>query len=319
MQLTRQTFIFPFYHLVSDTDVIHIKHLYRVRTSRQFENDLDFFVSRYGRSDISGSLHNFIKDRRKKTGFIISFDDGLREVYDVAAPILEKKGLQAIIFVNSAFVDNKDLFFRYKAGILIEHLHKNKSTAALNRVKQCAMDHRLPYDNDGKYLLTIGYQNRGLLDEFAVLLDVNFMDYLSQHKPYLSAGQIRSLSDRGFIIGAHSVDHPLFTSINEEEQKTQVIQSIRYVQQQFGSDLRLFSFPFTDHGLPGSFFRELFGTRALADLTFGCAGIKHDTCVRNIQRIPMEVGNFPVQNIVYGEYVYYILKALVNKNIILRH
>ena len=37
----------------------------------------------------------------------LTFDDGFRELHDVVAPILLRKGIPATFFVNSAFIDNK--------------------------------------------------------------------------------------------------------------------------------------------------------------------------------------------------------------------
>jgi hypothetical protein len=42
----------------------------------------------------------------------------------MAMPILRRKGVPATVFVNSDFVDNQDLFFRFKAALIID---KNKS------------------------------------------------------------------------------------------------------------------------------------------------------------------------------------------------
>ncbi|RYD69268.1 MAG: hypothetical protein EOP53_27470, partial [Sphingobacteriales bacterium] len=58
----------------------------------------------------------------KYPSFFLSFDDGLRSFYEVAAPVLQRKGIEAACFVNSSCIDNKALFFRYKASLLIEEL-----------------------------------------------------------------------------------------------------------------------------------------------------------------------------------------------------
>ena len=36
--------VIPYYHMVSDEQVPHVKHLYRYRNVRQFTKDLDFFL-----------------------------------------------------------------------------------------------------------------------------------------------------------------------------------------------------------------------------------------------------------------------------------
>ena len=39
--------VIPYYHMVSDEQVPHVKHLYRYRKIRQFTKDLDFFLAHY--------------------------------------------------------------------------------------------------------------------------------------------------------------------------------------------------------------------------------------------------------------------------------
>jgi hypothetical protein len=100
----------------------------------------------------------------------------------------------------------------------------------------------------------------------------------------------------------------------------QAIESLKFVENNFHSRYNLFSFPFTDHGITKRFFRSIFDEeQSVADLTFGCAGLKNDSCHRNIQRISMEIENLDAGSIIYGEYLYYMLKAMVNKNNIIRH
>ncbi len=102
--------IFPFYHSVSDEDVVHIKHLYPSKNIISFINDLDFLLKYFIPLSIDDFLSkNYDPDQNY---FVLSFDDGLRKMFDVVRPILNKKGIPAIFFLNSAFVDNKDLFYR---------------------------------------------------------------------------------------------------------------------------------------------------------------------------------------------------------------
>jgi hypothetical protein len=168
-------------------------------------------------------------------------------------------------------------------------------------------------------LLHVGYANRALLDEIAALLETDFNEYLANKKPYMDRSQAEACVKGGILIGAHSVDHPEFSAIPEAEQLFQARESLRTIQHEFGVNDGLFSFPFTDHGISNSFFDSLFQSAdPRFDLTFGCAGLKDDDCERNIQRIPMETGRFRAGTILRGEYLYYILKSPLGRNLIRR-
>jgi peptidoglycan/xylan/chitin deacetylase (PgdA/CDA1 family) len=321
IRITGQRTIFPFYHVVSDEEVPHVKHLYTLRTTKQFIQDLDFFLKYYkpiGISDLLGTIHN----GRPFSGkcFLLSFDDGLREFHDVAAPILKQKGVPAICFLNSGFIDNKDMFYRYKASLLIERLQKmNYQADNKNFPESWFHENDLPFSDDYHGLLMISYADRHLLDELALKLDVDFDEFLLKQRPYLDPVQIFSLIQQGFTFGAHSIDHPEYRFLEEEEQIRQTSESIDLVSKRFGIMEKLFSFPFTDYGVKKTFFEKVFDPeRPMADLTFGGAGLKGDSVRRNIQRIPFEGTFLNAKQILGTEYLYYMIKAIFGKNRIKR-
>jgi len=295
MKLTNQKVIFPFYHAISDEKIIHLMHLYKVKTMAQFENDLDFLLKHYHPISHDDLLDSLRQDRPLKGKcFLLSFDDGLREFYDVIAPFLLKKGIPAICFLNSAFIDNKALFYRYKASIRIEE----GGHAAID-----------------KHLLEISYSRKDQIDKFAESIGYDFSGYLKDNQPYLSSNQVENLISRGFGFGAHSIDHPEYRFISEEEQFTQTTESILYICDKFGLNYRLFSFPFTDYGVSAKFFQKVFDPgNPIADITFGGAGLKKESLPRHLQRIPFEEFSLSAKQILTSEYSYYALKAITGRN-----
>lgn len=315
VKITRQKVVLPFYHTVSDKELIHLKHLYAVRTVRTFENDLDFLLKHFkpvSYEELLSKKFNNIRDN----SFVLTFDDGLREFHDVIAPILLRKGIPAVCFLNSAFVGNKELFFRYKCSILIDKLiNHGESASGIKGVSEWFKLRNMTYSNRFETVKSINYQNRTELDSLAKILDVDFNAYLQEEKPYLDEIQINALAKQGFAFGAHSVDHPYYAELMPEEQVTQTRQSVDYVSSEFSQKHRMFAFPFSDFGVKKVFFDTIFDAeKPVADLTFGTAGLKKDSVSGNIQRIAIERDNFSAKEIVFGEYLYYTLKSLIGKN-----
>lgn len=227
--------------------------------------------------------------KTKAPCFHLTFDDGLSEIYDVVAPILVKRKIPATFFINSDFIDNKNLFYRFKASILAER-----------------------FSADG--LLNISFHEKDEIDNFSKSLNVDFNEYLEKEKPYLTTLQIKNLINQGFTIGAHSQNHPLYNLLDEKEQISQTLNSVNYLKQEFGLDYSVFSFPFTDDGVHKNFFKVI---QSHVDLTFGSAGIKKDSISFNLQRIAMET-NHSAEEIIKTQYFYCFLKKLGVKNTITR-
>jgi peptidoglycan/xylan/chitin deacetylase (PgdA/CDA1 family) len=282
--------ILPFYHAVTDDCPIHIKNLYEPRSVESFKSDLDFLLEHFESISLKRLLeikHN--EEIPDKNYFHLTFDDGLSEFYHVVAPILKEKKIHATVFLNSDFIDNKKMFFRFKASILYEIL-KDES------------------------LLQLSFQEELKLDILAEKNGLDFSNYLIENKPYLSIEQIKELIVDGFTFGAHSKDHPLYKELHIKEQINQTQLSVEEVCSRLDLDYKVFSFPFTDDGVSKSFFETI---NNQTDLTFGCAGLKEDSAKNHLQRIPMETSKSG-KDIIKEEYSYYLMKAKVGKNKIVR-
>lgn len=315
VNLTGQRLFLPFYHSVQkDQALPHIRHLYQLRSLKEFEKDLDFLLTHYKPIGLEGLLEHLQSGKPlEENTFFLSFDDGLREVNDWIAPLLLKKGVPATFFLNADFVDNKNLFFRYKASLLIEHIISSK----LSERSKKHLAQKLNTSNFKSAILKINYQHKDLLDDLADELEIDFDHFLKIEKPYLESSQIKELMNQGFDIGSHSLDHPLFKDIGESEQIRQTREGQDFINKNFKPSIKTFAFPFTDDGVKSTFFKTIKNENIL-DLSFGTAGLKKDSIPFHLQRFPVE--SFPIQmhKLVAMEYFYYFGKSFLGKNKISR-
>ena len=300
--------VFPFYHLVCDEAPVHIKHLYPVKSEKEFKQDLEYLLKHYQPMDLE-DVKSYIQygKSRQKPGFFITFDDGLREIYEIVRPILKAYGIPAAFFINPDFVDNAELFYRYKASILVHHLSYLPDTQLQSLVNI------LNNSNPEAALLNLSYAQSHLLEDVASEMEVQFKVYLKTVQPYMTLDQIQILYGEGFYIGAHSMDHPLYSDISLSKQLEQTHQSMDYIRNNVHRDYDIFAFPFTDYGVGRSFFNSV-----KSDIIFGTAGMKNDSEPNVIHRIPMEMGNKSASAIINKESAYYFLKNFFNKNTIRR-
>lgn len=289
---TGHNFIIPFYHIVSDEKCPHVENLYRFKNTKEFEQDLDYLAKNYqpiGADDLEGILAGKYKGRKI---MLLTFDDGLRQMYDIVAPILLKKGIPAVFFLNTDFIDNKALMFRYKDSLIKSWGHDTIQTLKARSEKELTE--------------TIDQPLARRLD-----------DFLKEYKPYMSTDQIRSLISQGFTVGAHSCSHPYYEDLSIDTQLSETLDSLDILKRDFDIKQKLFAFPFTDHGVPKIFFDKIFDSGKV-DFSFGGAGIKNDVHPRQFQRIPMEGWNASAEQVLKAEYLYFLLRAPFFKNTIKR-
>ena len=275
---TKEIMVNIFGHTISDEYLPHISPLYKPKNTKEFEQDLDFLLKRFQPISVTDVLNHVNQNKiLKKPSFHLSFDDGLREIHDVVMPILIRKGVPATVFINSNFVNNQDLFFRYKAALVAD---KNPEIK--------------------KEVLNINYPERRLLDEIAKKNNIDFTDFLSKQQPYLTVEQLKILQENGFTIGAHSQDHPNYNLIPKHEQIKQTISSCDYVQKFFSEQKRYFAFPFSADGVGISFFESILTN---IDLTFGVSGLNSAHNGKHINRIDMENYGKNAKDYIYRAYL----------------
>ncbi len=310
IKISKLKHILPFYHTVSNNDLPHIKHLYPVKKTRDFEEDLDFLLKHFHPVDYD-RFKNIATGKTKPTKpvCLLSFDDGLRELYDIICPILIKKGIPAICFLNSAFIDNKSLFFRYKASLILEETIKEPKKASIIKSKYNSIS------NLHNFILSIKYEDQYILNDIASLIQLDFNQFLTKSKPYLTSHQINKLIAQGFNFGAHSVDHPEYQRLSIDNQLDQTISCLNFLKINFDISNGLFSFPFTDVNVGSAFFEKI---QPHVTATFGCAGFKKEIIKNHFQRIPLEKGTDSAEEIIKTEILYYFLKMSFGKNTIYR-
>jgi peptidoglycan/xylan/chitin deacetylase (PgdA/CDA1 family) len=312
MNWTGQSVIFPFYHGVYEKTPSFLKDLYAVLTPVQFENHLDEFLRHY--EPLSPErLMTYLRNgkQRETPGFLLSFDDGLRPCYETIAPILLKKGIPAAFYVNTDFVDNNDLFYRYKNALLYNHWlsKKDKSPGArLTDILGC------PAKDLKNRLLNLGFNQDQTREEIADVLGISFEAFLHENKPYMNWAELKELEQKGFVIGSHGCHHEAYGEMTEEERRLTTRKRFEILQSRMNMPYRSFSFPFTDDKVPHEFFSWL-ERKLKIDWSFGTAGLKNDPAARHLQRIPMEKSSYArARQILLQEYSYFMAKRLVGGN-----
>lgn len=304
--------IFPFYHAVSGQYCPHLNNLYRVPEVRQFEKDLDRLLHFMNPLSVEDAIRDFRKKTSAKPSFHISFDDGLREAKDVIAPILLRKGIPATFFITSGFTDNCTLFHRHKASLVVEMLKTTNSKPTLSKIGAILQTPNFDSKTVQEKILALNFKTSGVLEEISAVLDIDFAEFLQKTQPYLNAHEVNELYASGFSIGLHSLNHPEFYLLSEKEIEVQVAESQRKLSELTGIDTKLFSFPFTDSGIPDQLIKKIIETYKLT--TFGNAGIKDDAIEGHFQRMPMDAkpSGSAVQ-LVANEILRYRIKGLLGR------
>ncbi|OEK09696.1 hypothetical protein A8C32_13425 [Flavivirga aquatica] len=304
--------IFPYYHLVNNKDVTHIKHLYQFKNIEKFKQDLDTLLKYYKPLDPSLFTNTRTKIIIPKNHFLLTFDDGLSEIYNIIFPILKQKGINAVFFINPDFIDNNESLYKHDLSIIIESLktsHYKKNTID-KIVKILGIETNTSLPQLTTTIKQIKQSQNNIIEDIADLLNIDLYQYIETHKPYLSKSQIQEMIHSGFYFGGHTMSHPRLLELSIEKQKKEVIDSIKWLKTNFNIDYSFFAFPFSDKGISKALINEIFKYDESA-VIFGNSGIKKDVNNRIIQRFSLENPNKHTEKQIVTENLYkYYNKAI---------
>lgn len=317
LPLLKNQSIFPYYHIVNNNTPAHIKHLYPFKSINQFEKDLDLLLQHYKPLHPESLIHSEGKNI-PKNHFLLTFDDGLREVYDVIFPILKRKGISAIFFLNPNFIDNTNSLYKHDLSVIIETLKtKTHNENTLKEVAKLVNSKNTSITALTASIKSIKQSQSTLIKALATTVAVNLQEYLTQKKPYLTKHQINEMIAAGFYFGGHTMSHPRLLELPLEKQKNEVINSIKWVKSTFNLDYTAFAFPFSDKNISKTLINSIleFNNKTLI---FGNAGIKKDISSNIIQRFSLEHPNKDTAKRIVTENLYKSYNKIIGKHTIKR-
>jgi peptidoglycan/xylan/chitin deacetylase (PgdA/CDA1 family) len=313
LRLMPDTLICPVYHIARETTPVWWNNRYRIKSIRELEQDLDWLLRLAPPVSLQDLLDWQAGRRDRPRGWFLSFDDGYRELADEVAPLLKRKGIPATFFLCSSLIDNRSVFFEDHTG-WIAHALLLASPAARNAVSEIL-------DNAGTplvQLLKSRVPHQQLLDRVSELLNLDINAWLKSEEPYLTSAQIRQLLHDGFTIGAHSVDHPLFSDISLDECMRQIQESLLDLDAAFALNARVFAFPYGEFGLSATALQQLLQL-SNAQMVFGTRGIVRDEHEPQlIQRLLAEDHPFSFQQHLCSELNLQLQRRLAGRSTVRR-
>ncbi len=310
--------LLPYHHTVSSRFLPHIGDLYSYKNERQFSDDLDYLLKYYKPVSL-GDVIDAVKrtGRTPRNSFLLSFDDGFKEIYTTVAPILKQKGVPAVFFLNPAFIDNKTLFYRCKISLMIGEVKKIFASPGLLKIFAEVL--QLKAENEESLIEALKkttHQTSGVLDILAEKCNFSFETFLRHEQPFVTSEMVQSLHKQGFSIGAHSIDHAFYKFLSLEEQIRQTVESCNAINHLLGTSDCSFSFPYSDTEISQAFFEELKDTDI--PLFFGIQNQKKEISNRMLHRFNAERPETPMQFQLKGLIFMMAIRRVMGKNKVTR-
>lgn len=173
----------------------------------------------------------------------ITFDDGYEDTYLHAYPVLRAHSAPATVFLTTGLMDSAHSMWNDSLGVAI----RGTPSAVLKGVPGCPT-FSLTSVGERRHALecTLRTLKRYPPAEREDITDrlCRTLDGRSNRGPHmLRWQQVREMHAHGIEFGAHTVHHPILTSLSVEEARREVVESKTAVEEHVQAPVRHFAYP----------------------------------------------------------------------------
>jgi peptidoglycan/xylan/chitin deacetylase (PgdA/CDA1 family) len=197
----------------------------------------------------------------REPSLLVTFDDGYRDNFDVAVPILRKHNVPATFFIASEFLDTPSLPWWDYVAYVIKRTQISRMTLQRNhQATACPLRIDLTITSRSDAISTIvqAFLKNTIDDE------VWFLDQLAKHAEvpvdsnqlgralFMSWDQAQQLVQQypGLTVGSHSRHHYQLAGLSHELQYRELTESQRVLEARLGYKISALAYPY---GWPGTY------------------------------------------------------------------
>jgi len=189
----------------------------------------------------------------------ITFDDGWRDNYEIAFPILRKYGLPATIFLTTDFIGTDRTFWHTELMYLLMHgdlsrlrlvqyVFQAYPSPVKHRWTRLARSTETPSAHDMDPLIEAVKATCGEDEIDNLIRDVKHAlgtsgSLLSQRRFFLEWDQVCEMRAAGIEMGSHGCSHRILTRIKLQNAEDELVRSKAEVERHTGQEVKHFAFP----------------------------------------------------------------------------
>ncbi len=225
---------------------------------------------------------------------IVTFDDGYRDNYGIAYPILKSHRVPATFFVTTGFIDQPKIAWWDEISWMVRSSSKDRLPAGHWIPETVAFEE--PNREEAVRTLLRVYKTLPLnsteayLDYLAQITGSGRLDPSAAADLWMTWDMIREMQAGGMHIGGHTVTHPMLSNVSHEQQEREIIGCADRIYDETGQRMVCFSYPDGGRGQVSPETRQYLAQAGVkfAFSYYGGFRTSRDWDPYDIRRVPIE-------------------------------
>ncbi|MBN1618866.1 polysaccharide deacetylase family protein [Candidatus Dojkabacteria bacterium] len=192
-------------------------------------------------------LRKYLTNHKMKKLCIITFDDGYKDLFYNAYPMLKKHNIPFALFLVTSTVDSSNLLWLHKLYFIIDKIIDEGKNNILEKYFG-------PNANLEKLLLSIRNIVRSnkyldisrLVFSMAQEVKLSITEERRRAKQiYLSESELNDMINNGLSICVHGHNHLPLNSLSQEETEEEIKNSVKYIERHFKKKPEYYCLPYS--------------------------------------------------------------------------
>lgn len=173
---------------------------------------------------------------------LITFDDGYRDNYELAYPVLEKHGVPAVFFVPSKIIDERRLGWWDVIAYLLKKCERpsidldGEVLDLTDRDTAIARLHK-------RMQLEKAASTKDLVDRLSEACDVPLPSDEERDAELMTWDQLREVSNGVVTVASHTHSHRVLATLPPETQREELSTSKAFLEERIGKPVRSLAYP----------------------------------------------------------------------------
>lgn len=264
LRFKNRALVLMYHRVANDDDLARCPHQTGIRVSRStFEKQMLYLRERFRILH----LNDFMECIERKSAIgrnrcLLTFDDGWKDNYQNAYPILREMGLPAVIFLATDYVGTRAIFWQDKMAELIRQLRDAYRSGGSIRsgnwheLHATGLEPLMQADEGGfqtelsKYLSAMKKMNRE--DREALIQSVSGMttemsSRCTAEEAFMNWEEIKLMAENGISFGSHGKSHTILPTMANIDVEREVRESKSMIETMLGTSVECFCYPNGDY------------------------------------------------------------------------
>lgn len=176
----------------------------------------------------------------------VTFDDGHRDNYTNAFPVLRRVGVPATIFLSTGYMDQEETFWFDELAFRLHRTPRRElglRTLGLRlALGNAAQRRRATQDVLARLKAVPNTERLAALRELAAESGVDGTGSDARSRP-LTWQQVREMQDGGVEFGSHTVSHPILSRLRDDELRAELSSSKQELERRLGRQVECLAYP----------------------------------------------------------------------------